>query len=412
MAQPMALRKFKWSLKFGLAKLLVGSKATAPHFAFVGTDASRLLCRRIIESGHRKVLVVTDEPLRELGLVDRALEALAEAEVELHWYDGVQPDPTFEQVIEGARVLQVTHCTAVVAVGGGSSIDAAKMIAASLDPSANPRDWVGFNKAPETAAPIYIIPTTAGTGSEATMGAVITDERDQTKNVIGGAALLARAVALDAGLMTGLPPHITAATGLDALTHGIEAWLSLWDRGTRAETALMAIKGVFRWLPVVMAQPDNLEARQGMALAAYYGGVAINQVNVGAVHAIAHQLGARYHIPHGVANAMVLPHVLRIYGGDISARLAELAPAVGLAVQGGMDGGVEKTANAVIEAIETLRHAVGLPANSDAINVLDFGQLIEAAIEESDGYFSPRLLTEAEVETVLRSITAQGSAAA
>ncbi len=401
MAKPMALRKFSWSLKFGLAKLLVGSKATAPHFAFVGADAATLLCQRIVESGHRKVLVVTDEPLRELGLVDRAIAGLIDADVELHWYDGVQPDPTFEQVIEGARVLHATGCTAVIAVGGGSSIDAAKMIAASLDPGANPRDWVGFNKAPEVAAPIYVIPTTAGTGSEATMGAVITDERDQSKNVIGGAALLARAVALDAGLMTGLPPHITAATGLDALTHGIEAWLSQWDRGTRAETALMAIQGVFRWLPVAMREPENLAARQGMALAAYYGGVAINQVNVGAVHAIAHQLGARYHIPHGIANAMVLPHVLRIYGGDVAARLAALAPAAGVAPL----GSEQTTANAVVDAIETLRHSVGLPAASDAINVLDFGLIIEAAITESDGYFSPRLLTEAEVESVLRHIS-------
>jgi len=401
-AKPMVLRKLGWNVKFGLAKLLIGNKANAPHFAFVGVDASRQLCQRIIESGHSKVLVVTDAPLRELGLVDRAIELLAQSGVELHWYDGVQPDPTFEQVIEGARVLRGTGCTAVVAVGGGSSMDAAKIISASLEADADPRAWIGFNKAPEVAAPLYAIPTTAGTGSEATMGAVITDEHDQSKNVIGGAALLPRVVALEAALMTGLPPHITAATGLDALTHGIEAYLGQWDRGSRTETALMAIRGVFRWLPVAMAEPTNLEARQGMALAAYYGGVAINQVNVGAVHAIAHQLGARYHIPHGVANAMVLPHVLRLYGPCIETRLAALAPLIGVDTT----GGAATTATRVIDAIESLRHAVGLPGTSDAINVLDFGQLIEAALTESDGYFSPRLVTEAEIESVLRKITA------
>jgi len=239
------------------------------------------------------------------------------------------------------------------------------------------------------------------------MGAVITDEHDHSKNVIGGAALLPRAVALEASLMVGLPPQITAATGLDALTHGIEAYLSQWDRGSRKETALMSIGCVVRQLPVAMTEPTNLEARQGMALAAYYGGVAINQVNVGAVHAIAHQLGARYHIPHGVANAMVLPYVLRLYGPSAEAKLASLAPQIGLETS----GGEAATAGRVIDAIEQLRHSVGLPGTSDAINVLDFGGLVEAAIAESDGYFSPRLVTEAEVETVLRKITASTAAA-
>ena len=158
---------------------------------------------------------------------------------------GVKPDPTFTHVREGAAALKSANATAVLAVGGGSSIDAAKMIALMAEADSEPESWVGFQKAPENAAPIYAIPTTAGTGSEATMGAVITDENDHSKNVISGSAMLPRAVALDPDLMLGLPPMITAATGMDALTHGVEAYIGRWERGTRTETASMCIRGDF-----------------------------------------------------------------------------------------------------------------------------------------------------------------------
>jgi len=393
-ATSMFLRTAKWQFKLSLAKLLFGSKSTAPHFALVGAGSSRQLCQRIVESGHQRVLVVTDKPLRDLGIADRASEALVKAGLDLHWYDGVQPDPTFTQVREGARILREQACTAILAVGGGSSMDAAKIIAATRDSSDEPESWAGLDKAPATAAPLYAIPTTAGTGSEATMGAVITHEGDRSKVVISGAALLPVAVALDPDLMLGLPPAITAATGLDALTHGVEAYIGLWDRGTRSETGRMCVKGVFEWLPRVMADPQDAEARLGMSIAAYYGGVAINQVNVGSVHAIAHQLGAFYHLPHGVANAMVLPHVLRVYGDAATPRLNELAPLMSAA-----------SAGAAIDAMEALRESVGLPASSDAIQSADHASIIARAIEEGDGYFSPRLLTESDVQGVLTAIS-------
>ena len=378
-----------------MARMLFGDKSTAPHFALVGSGSANHLCQRIVDSRHQRVLIVTDKPLRDLGLVDRACETLVKAGVDLIWYDGVQPDPTFSQVREGAQILREQACTAILAVGGGSSMDAAKIIAATLNSNDEPESWAGINKAPDTAAPLYAIPTTAGTGSEATMGAVITDEGDQSKVVISGAALLPVAVALDPDLLLALPPAITAATGLDALTHGVEAYIGIWSRGTSAETARMCVGGVAQWLPRVMAEPSDLEARLGMSMAAYYGGVAINQVNVGAVHAIAHQLGAFYHLPHGVANAMVLPHVLRVFGDSAKARLEELAPLMGVS------GAVP-----AIDAMESLRESVGLPGNSEAIKVADHAKITARALDESDGYFSPRILTAADVEQVLRAITA------
>lgn len=395
MTKPMFLRRAKRQFNFTMARMLFGDKSTAPHFALVGSGSANHLCQRIVDSRHQRVLIVTDKPLRDLGLVDRACETLVKAGVDLIWYDGVQPDPTFSQVREGAQILREQACTAILAVGGGSSMDAAKIIAATLNSNDEPESWAGINKAPDTAAPLYAIPTTAGTGSEATMGAVITDEGDQSKVVISGAALLPVAVALDPDLLLALPPAITAATGLDALTHGVEAYIGIWSRGTSAETARMCVGGVAQWLPRVMAEPSDLEARQGMSMAAYYGGVAINQVNVGAVHAIAHQLGAFYHLPHGVANAMVLPHVLRVFGDSAKARLEELAPLMGVS------GAV-----AAIDAMESLRESVGLPGNSEAIKAADHGKITARALDESDGYFSPRILTAPDVEQVLRAITA------
>jgi alcohol dehydrogenase class IV len=399
MAKPMFLRQGLWHFRITLAKLLVGSKATSPHFAFIGAASSGHLCRRIAESGHRDVLVVTDGPLRELGIADKAVSPLSLQGVRLHWYDGVKPDPTFTHVREGAAALKSANATAVLAVGGGSSIDAAKMIALMAEADSEPETWVGFQKAPESAAPIYAIPTTAGTGSEATMGAVITDENDHSKNVISGSAMLPRAVALDPDLMLGLPPMITAATGMDALTHGVEAYIGRWERGTRTETASMCIRGVFEWLPRALAEPQDAEARLGMAVAAYYGGVAINQVNVGSIHAIAHQLGSLYHLPHGVANNMVMPHLLRVYGVCAEPKLAELAALAGI------DDTQSNLAARVIDAIELLGVNANLPTTCDAITKSDYPRLISRAVEESDGYVSPRLLTEADVASVLDRIS-------
>jgi Alcohol dehydrogenase, class IV len=231
---------------------------------------------------------------------------------------------------------------------------------------------------------------------------VIKDAAAQQKHVISGESLLPRAVALDPALMTGLPPQVTAATGLDALTHGIEAFLSVWDRGNRTETARLAIQGVFTWLPRAMATPEDVSVRLGMTVAAYYGGVAINQVNVGNIHAIAHQLGARYGIPHGVANALVMPEVLELYGPLVVPQLAELA----VVTEVSSATSQEARANAMIAAIRQLREDVGLPATDDRLQSADFDAIAEAALAEGDGYFSPRLLTKEEVLGLLQTIKA------
>ncbi len=312
---PMFLRKMLHALYLRIMKVVVAFSASLRHTAFAGSGSSRQLCEHIIRTGAKKVLVVTDKPLRDLGVVDRAIAALVSADVDIAFYDGVLPDPTFDQVAAGAAIARTHGSEVVLAIGGGSSMDAAKIIAAAATSATPPADWVGMGKIKHSILKLFAIPTTSGTGSEATIGAVISNAVTHEKNIIMGECLLPLAVALDADLMLGLPPHITAATGMDALTHGIEAYIGVWERGTRLEDARLAIKLVFDNLPVAYRDGRNLDARNGMAMGAYYAGLAINQVNVGNVHAIAHQLGGKYGIPHGLANALVLPHILEFCRG-------------------------------------------------------------------------------------------------
>ena len=403
MLRSMPVRRFKRGFKLGLIKLLIGNKAAGVHLSYVGQGASADLCRRIVDIGHTDILVVTDKALKELGLAERALAPLADAGVNLHWYAGVEPDPTFAHVTEGAEVSRAAGCTAIVAVGGGSSMDTAKIIACTRTSDDSPDKWVGLNKVPDDVLPIYAIPTTSGTGSEATMGAVIKDPEEKLKHIIVGEDLLPQAVALDPDLLLGLPVPVTAATGIDALTHGIEAYICIWDRGTRKENGRLAIQGVFRWLERAVQHPQDVEARQGMAVAAYHAGIAINQVGVGNVHAIAHQLGARYGIPHGQANALALPHVLKACLAEAETALAELAVVTNVSDA----ASPAARAQAFVEAVQDLIAKVGIAETDPRIQPDDWTVLAHAAMDESDGYVSPRLLTKAEIMDTLEQITAR-----
>lgn len=398
---PMFLRKFIHALYLRLMKVLINFTPPARHAAFVGSDSSAQLCGHIARTGVGKVLVVTDKPLRELGVVDRAVSSLVASGVDIAYYDGVLPDPTFDQVAEGAKIAREHGSEAVLAIGGGSSIDAAKIIAASATSDEPPVGWVGFGKIKHAVLPLYAIPTTSGTGSEATIGAVISDAVAHEKNIISDGSLLPAAAALDPVLITGLPPHITAATGMDALTHGIEAYIGVWDRGTRLEDSRMAIKLIFDHLATACRDGANLEARSSMAMGAYYAGQAINQVNVGNVHAIAHQLGGKYGIPHGLANALVLPHVLDFCCEEAQQRLAELAILIGAGNEG-EDAG--QLAHKFIQAVRDLRTEVGIPDHSDLIKREDIEALCQQAIAEGAGYPVPRLLDRASVTSILHSV--------
>ena len=310
-------------------------------------------------------------------MVDQAIAPLLEADIEITYYDGVLPDPTYDQVAAGVVQAKAHGCEVILAIGGGSSIDAAKIIAASATSEESPRNWVGFGKLKHEVLKLYAIPTTAGTGSEATMGAVISDSETHAKGVISGTPLLPAAVALDPDLILGLPPHITAATGMDALTHAIEAYIGMWERGSRLEDARIAVKLVFEHLAAAYHNGSNVDARAGMSIGAYYAGLAINQVNVGSVHAIAHQLGGKYGIPHGLANALVLPHILEFCREESAQQLADLAILIGVGKSGEAK---DQLAHRFIQAVRDLRTEVGIPDHSDKLQREDFDAIAELAI--------------------------------
>lgn len=395
------LLKLKNTLFYLLAHVLVTFSPGTSYLAFAGPGSSRQLCGHIRRAGVRRLLVVTDRPLRDLGLVDRALEGFTGAEVDIAFYDGVQPDPDFDQVAAGTAALKAHGSEAVLAIGGGSSIDCAKVIAACATSDADPRSWIGLGKVKHEVLPIYAIPTTAGTGSEATMGAVISDPITHEKGVISGGRMSVSACALDPALQADMPAAITAATGMDALTHAVEAYICRWDRGTRRENAARAVQMVFEFLPRAYADGADAEAREAMALAAWYAGIAINQVNVGSVHAIAHQLGGQYRIAHGVANAMVLPHVLDYCAVEAEAALAELAALAGVAEAGQSPA---EQARAFIIAVERLRDELGLPATAAPLCEEDFDYLAGLAVREATAYFPPRLLTPDGARGILRKL--------
>ncbi len=381
-----------------MAPIMPGST----HVAFVGSGSAAQLCQHIATLAPRKVLIVTDKPLRDLGIADQATQALTSAGIDCAWYDGVLPDPTYEQVDAGLAILKAEGCDVVLAVGGGSAMDCAKVIAARATSDEDPHKWEGLGKVKHDPLPIYAIPTTAGTGSEGTAGAVVKDAETLRKSVMSGAGLLPRATALDPALMLGLPPHITAATGMDALTNAIEAYIGVWERGNRKADSRAAIKLVFEHLPTAYRNGADEAAREGMALAAYYGGMSINQVFVGSVHAIAHQVGGRYGIPHGLANALILPHVLEYCREEAEQELAELAVLVGAGAEGEP---AAQLSHKFIAAVRNLRTEVGIPDHSDLIRSEDHEELAAQAVAECMEYPVPRLLTQSSTLDILRKIT-------
>jgi alcohol dehydrogenase class IV len=379
----------------------------------VGPGAAERLARAVGDFGHRRVLVVTDAVIAKLGLIAPLTEALAAAGSEVVVFDEVTPDAPIPVVERGLNVMRRRRCDAVFAVGGGSVIDAAKVIALAAANRKAPHALAGYFRGRHGPVPIYAVPTTAGTGSEVTVAAVISDPEHHRKLVVADTRIVPDMAALDPTLMTGLPPAVTAATGMDALTHAIEAYISLWATPATDHLALAAVAAIFEHLPRAYAQGDDLAARERMALASTWAGMAFTRANVGNVHAIAHQLGGLYHTPHGLANAIMLPPVLRFSLEAAAPRLAELARRIG-AAGGKTDGEADEMAQAqrFIDAVQALGDRVGIPRRLDALREADVPQLAQAACHEANfNYPVPRVMSQDECEVLLRQVLPQAEAA-
>ena len=397
---PAFYKEWFYKAKRSLTAMVI-TKPQPRALTFTGADSVKDLCRTISQFGIDKVLIVTDRPLVELGALDTTLASLTKHGVAHEIYDGVLPDPTQQVVDDGIEALKQAQCDAVMAFGGGSSIDAAKVIALAAANDCKAEDCLGLKQCKLPALPFFAVPTTAGTGSEATMIAVISDNETHEKSGVIDPALIPRATALDPIIMRGLPPHITAATGMDALTHAIEAYIGVWEMPETRYYSMSAIKLIFDNLPEACANGDNLEAREAMAMASYYGGLAITNALVGYVHAVSHNLGAKYGVPHGLANAMVLPHGLDLMKDVAAEKMADIAIHAGL---GESSEGHAVLTDKLVAKVRELNDTIGIPATTDVIREEDVKGLVDAALQEGSGYPTPRYLERSECEALVRSL--------
>lgn len=388
-------------------KLLKGTAIVLPFpkpTLFSGPGSSLELCEAIAQMGTRRLLIVTDATLVKIGLIDGMQAKLTELGIEFFIYDGVEPDPTVSQIEAGLAMLKARDCEAILAVGGGSPIDAAKVIAARATNDKPVRKMEGLFRVFRTTLPLYAVPTTAGTGSEVTVAAVVSDPERKTKFAIIDPKLVPAMAALDASLMAGLPPAITATTGMDALTHAVEAYLSVNALPETDRYALAATRLIMKNLPAVMDDGRNLEARQRMSMASFYAALAFTRAGVGYVHAISHNFGAYYHTPHGFANAVVMPYVLDFLKPACTARLAHLAAASGLQQEGDSDATL---AQKFIDHIRSLNARFGIPEKLEALKANDIPGIARAALKEAHGtYAVPRYMDAPACESFIRQIMA------
>ena len=351
------------------------------------------------EKNIRRVLMVTDKNLRSLGLTAPLEEALSETGIFCAVYDQTVPNPTVRNAEEARKMYLDNGCEAVIAFGGGSPMDCAKALCARIArPKRSLLQMKGLLKVGRATPLLIAVPTTAGSGSETTLAAVITDEKSHHKYVINDFALIPSYAVLDPAVTATLPQAVAAATGMDALTHAVEAFIG---RSTTKETradALKAVKLIFQYLEAACAGEE--EARAQMLYASYLAGKAFTRSYVGYVHAVAHSLGGAYGTPHGEANAILLPHVLKAYGKYSEHKLALLADAA--EIQG--NGDIEK-ADAFIEAILRMNHRLGIPDTIGDLREEDIPSLARTADKEANPLYPvPRLMDAKELETLYRAV--------
>jgi alcohol dehydrogenase class IV len=371
-------RVFQWFFNYG-AWALPWRKAVP----VVGAGSIGRIPGLLEREGVRKPLVVTDPGLVKAGVAGAVTDAMTRAGIALVRYDEVESNPSVDTVNAVQRRYLAEGCDGLVAVGGGSVIDAAKAAGARICfPRRTVHQLGGLLRVWKRLPPLIAVPTTAGTGSETTIAALITDTETHHKYALMDLHLIPRYAVLDPALTVGLPPAISAATGMDALTHAVEAYLC-WTYNTRESIrfALEAVRAIFANLERVYKDGGDLEARQAMLLASYKAGFAFTRAGVGNVHAIAHTLGGLYNAPHGLANAVLLPVVLEAYGTVVYRKLARLAEAAGIDVSGSGDAA---KARAFIAAVYAMNERMGIPRGFGFIKDEDIPRMIQWADRESN----------------------------
>ncbi|MBR5596733.1 MAG: iron-containing alcohol dehydrogenase [Lachnospiraceae bacterium] len=345
---------------------------------------------KIKKSGKQKVLVVTTAGFMKRGSLTPFFDTLKKENLEYTVFSDVKPDPTTDCIEEAVSLYKKERCEVIVAIGGGSVIDCSKALGARIArPQKTLQQMQGLLKVLKPIPDLYAVPTTAGTGSEATAGAVITEGKSHYKFTILDLCLVPKYAVLDAQLTYALPAQITAYTGMDALTHAIEAYTNHFCFPLAKKKSLDAVKLIYENLEAAYSDGNNKEARENMLLASYYAGVAINNNFIGYVHAIAHGIGGLYGVTHGKANAIILPFVLKAYGKSIERKLSVLADLVGIR------GNDEKEkAEAFIDSIIKLNEKLGIGNRLDDLQKKDFEELANRAVKEGNPTYPVPIIWE------------------
>jgi alcohol dehydrogenase len=379
-----------------------------------GADSIRKLPAVIKEKDITNVLVVTDPGLMSLRLLDSLFKALNSAGVTYALYDQVQPNPTIENIEAALKIYLASHCQAIIAFGGGSPMDCAKVTAARVSrPNRSVTRMRGLFKVILPAfkmgsifpPPLFAVPTTAGTGSETTIAAVVSNAQTHEKYPITDPSIRPRYAVLDPLLTVGLPPHITSTTGMDALTHAVESYIGkFYNSSDTRKKAVLAVDIIFKNIEKAYKNGKDLEARGQMLLAAYYGGYSFTRGGVGNIHCIGHNLGGMYGVPHGLAMPLIMPYVLEWYGEAVHKPLAELADVAHVSKPGMNQS---QKAVAFIEAIKGLNKRMNIPNKLDCIKDEDIPVIAQRALRECNPtYPVPKIMSKEDCMSVIRQLKA------
>ncbi|OIR00357.1 alcohol dehydrogenase 2 [mine drainage metagenome] len=373
-----------------------------PSMNIMGADCLGAAIDAMAGHGFKHALIVTDSMLVKIGLAGKISEALRAKGIAATLFDGVQPNPTVGNVEAGLALLRQSGCDCVVSLGGGSPHDCAKGIALCAANGGKIADYEGVDKSAKPQLPLVAINTTAGTASEMTRFCIITDERRHIKMAIVDRHVTPLLSVNDPSMMVNKPAALTAATGMDALTHAVEAYVSTIATPITDACALKAVSLIAQNLRQAVKDGQDLHAREQMAYAQFLAGMAFNNASLGYVHAMAHQLGGFYDLPHGVCNAVLLPHVEEFNAGVSAARLRDVAAAMGVEVKGLSP---EAGAAACLKAIRTLAADIGIPAGLAGLGVkpADIPTLAANALNDACGLTNPRPASQAEIEGIYKA---------
>ena len=346
------------------------------------------------------LLVVTDQGLIDAGILAAFFASLEQADIDYQLFSAVEANPSTDVLDAAVALLKQRGCTAVVGVGGGSSIDTAKGVAAMATNPGNILDYEGYDKLTQAPLPIFAIPTTSGTGSECTASTVFTNKRTLFKTVIVSPRLFPRLAILDPALTLKLPAAITAATGMDALTHAIESYVSRQANPISQAMALQAIRMIAGSLEKSCFVGTDMAAREQMLLGSFLAGVAFSQSRLGNVHAISHTFGGVFNIPHGIANAALLPYVIKFNLPACPERFRDIAIALGADVTG---LSIDQAAARTVDAVVALNRAIGIPATIRELGVdLEYlPQMVSDSMRSGNVLVNPRLTTARDVERLI-----------